>query len=84
MKLHALPLFVVCDNECIKHNVTQSSNYTKQIFNLNTDCLSICAKTNPKSNHSFANFTVGMIGNETGHLLKRVKPYRKFITIGET
>ena len=82
MTLHALPLFVVCDNECIKHKEAQSGNYTKQSVNSNTDCLSICAKTNSKSNHSFANFTIGMIGNETGHLLKQA--YRKFITISET
>ena len=31
-----------------------------------------------------ANFTIGMIGNETGDLLKCVKPCRKFIKISET
>ena len=31
----------------------------------------------------FANFTIGMIGNETGHLVKCVKLYRK-ININET
>ena len=29
----------------------------------------------------FATFTTGMIGNETGHLLKCVKLYRKFINM---
>ena len=32
----------------------------------------------------FANFTIGMIGNETGHLLKCVVLYRKFINKSET
>ena len=37
----------------------------------NTDCLSICAKFSG-STLFFADFTIGMIGNETGHLLKCV------------
>ena len=49
----------------------------------NTDCLSICAKFS-KSTKFFADLTIGMIGNETGHLLKCVKLYRKFININET
>ena len=49
----------------------------------NTDCLSICAKFS-KSTQFFADFTIGMIGNETGHLLKCVKLYRKLINIDET
>ena len=32
----------------------------------------------------FADFTIGMIGNETGHLLKCVRLYRNFLTINET
>ena len=32
----------------------------------------------------FADFTIGMIGNETGHLLKCVSLYRKCININET
>ena len=31
----------------------------------------------------FANFTIGVIGNETGHLMKCVMLYRKFINISE-
>ena len=31
----------------------------------------------------FVDFTIGMIGNETGHLLNFVKLYRKFININE-
>ena len=38
----------------------------------------------PRVLSSFADFTIGMIGNETGHLLKRQKLYRKFININET
>ena len=54
-----------------------------QSFNENTDCLSICDKFF-KSTQFFANFTIGMIGNEKGHLLTCVKLYRKFIHINET
>ena len=32
----------------------------------------------------FANFTIGMIGNETGHLLECVVLYDKFINRSET
>ena len=32
----------------------------------------------------FANFTIGMIGNETGHSLKCPKLYGKFINKNET
>ena len=32
----------------------------------------------------FADFTIEMIGNKTGHLLKCVMLYRKFININET
>ena len=32
----------------------------------------------------FANFTIGMIGKETGHLLKCVKINRRFINKSET
>ena len=49
-----------------------------QSFNWNTDCLSICSKFS-MSTQFFADFTIGMIGNETVHLLKCVKLYRKFI-----
>ena len=43
----------------------------------------MCAKF-AKSTQCFANFTIGMIGNETRHLLKCVKLYRKLIIINET
>ena len=33
---------------------------------------------------NFGHFTIGMIGNETGHLLKFVKLYGKFINKNET
>ena len=36
------------------------------------------------STYIFANLTIGMIGNETGHLLKCVKHNRKFINKSET
>ena len=49
----------------------------------NTDCLSICAKFS-KSKKWFADFTIGMIWNETGHLLKCVKLCRNLINIDET
>ena len=32
----------------------------------------------------FVNFTIGMIGNETGHLLKCVELYGNFIIKSET
>ena len=32
----------------------------------------------------FANFTIGLIGNETGHLLECVELYGKFINKSET
>ena len=32
----------------------------------------------------FANFTIGMIGNATGHLLECVELYGKFINTRET
>ena len=50
---------------------------------INTDCRSICAKFS-KSTHIFANFTLAMIGNDSGHLLKCVKYYSKFSNISET
>ena len=37
-----------------------------------------------KSTQFFADFTVGMIENETGHLLKCVTLYRKCINLNET
>ena len=40
----------------------------------NTDCQSKCVIFS-KNSHCFANFTIGMIVNETGHLLKCVKIY---------
>ena len=43
----------------------------------------MCAKFS-KSNHIFVNFTLGMIVNESGHLLKYVKLYGKFINSSET
>ena len=43
----------------------------------------MCAKFS-KSNQFLANFTKGMIGNETGHLLECVELYGKFINISET
>ena len=49
----------------------------------NTDSLLICAKCS-KSTQVFADFTIGMIGNETGHLLKCVKLYIKCIKLNET
>ena len=49
----------------------------------NTDFLWVCAKFS-KSIQIFANFTIGMIGNEMGHLLECVKLYGKFINTGET
>ena len=56
--------------------------YSSPVFN-NIDCLAICDRFS-MSIQLFADFTIGMIGNETGHLLKRVKFYRKFININET
>ena len=38
----------------------------------------------PRVSKFFADFTIGMIGNETGHLLKCVKLYRKCINLNET
>ena len=38
----------------------------------------------PRVHSFFANFTLGIIGNETGHLLKCVKLFGKFININET
>ena len=32
----------------------------------------------------FANFTIGMMGNETGHFLECLKLYGKFINKNET
>ena len=32
----------------------------------------------------FANFTIGMIGNETRNLLKSVKPKEKIFNLNET
>ena len=43
----------------------------------------MCAKFS-KSTQFFANFTIGMIGKETRHLLKSVKFYRKLININKT
>ena len=43
-----------------------------QSFLKDTDCLSVCAYFSKSTD-----FTIGMIGNETGHLLKCVRLYRK-------
>ena len=48
----------------------------------NTECLLICAKFS-KSKKLFADFTIGMIWNETRHLLKCVKLCGNFININE-
>ena len=49
----------------------------------NTGCLLMCAKIY-KSTHILATFTIGMIGKETGHMLKFVKLYAKVINTHET
>ena len=49
----------------------------------NTDFLWLCEHFS-KSIHIFANFTIGMIGNETGHLLECVMLYGKCINKSET
>ena len=49
----------------------------------NTDFLWLCAKFS-KSIQFLANFTIGMIGNETGHLLECVELYGKSIYKFET
>ena len=43
----------------------------------------MCAKFS-KSIQIFANFSIGIIGHETGHLLEYVKLYGKFINKSET
>ena len=43
----------------------------------------MCAKIS-KSTHIFAMFTIEMIGNETGHLLKCIQLYGKLIDMHET
>ena len=43
----------------------------------------VCAKFS-KSTQIFANFTIGMIGKEMGHLLEWLKLYGKFINKRET
>ena len=55
----------------------------KQSCNKNTEFLWVCANF-PKIILIFANFTIGMIGNETGRLLKCVKLYGKCIDMHET
>ena len=42
------------------------------------------AKTFPRVSYFFAYFTIGMIGNEMGHLLKYVMLYGKSINKSET
>ena len=49
----------------------------------NTDCLWVFAKFS-KSIQICANFTLGMMGNETGHLLKYLELYEKFTNKSET
>ena len=49
----------------------------------NTDCLRY-VRNFPRVPSFFADFTIGMIGNKTGHLLICEKLYRKFININET
>ena len=54
-----------------------------EVLNENIDFLWVCAKFS-KSVQIFANFTIGMIGNETGRLLECLKLYGKFINKRET
>ena len=54
-----------------------------KVLSVNTDFLWICAKFS-KNIQIFANFTRGMIGNETGHLVECVKLYGKCINKNET
>ena len=54
--------------------------YLHRVSTENTNCLLICANFS-KSTHSFANFTIGMIGNKMGPLLKCVKLYGNCINI---
>ena len=56
--------------------ITQSFNW-KYWFSLGTANFS-------KNIQFFANFTIGMIGNETGHLLECLKLYGKDINKSET
>ena len=49
----------------------------------NTDFLRVCAKLS-KIIQIFANFTIGMIVNETGHLLEYVKIYGTFTCINKS
>ena len=49
----------------------------------NTDFLWLCAKFT-KSIQFFANFTIELIGNETGHLLECLKLRGKCINDSET
>ena len=56
-------------------------NYTKIVLK-NTDFLWVCAKFS-KSIQFLANFTIGMIGNEMGHLLECVELYGKLINKSE-
>ena len=44
----------------------------------------MCAKFFEEYLVFFADFTIGMIGNETGHFMECVKLYRDFIKINET
>ena len=57
-------------------------NYTK-FENDNTDFLWVCAKFS-KSIQLLANFTIGLIGNEAGHLLECLELYGKHINRSET
>ena len=56
-------------------------DYTK--FELTIPIFFACAKFS-KSIQFLANFTIGMIGNETGHLLECEELYGKLINKSET
>ena len=57
-------------------------NYTK--FELTIPVFFGCVLNFPRVSNFFANFTIGMIGKETGHLLEYVEFYGKLINKFET